>query len=255
MTESFQSMSLGTLSGKVALITGASKGIGKATAIRLAQDGALIVINYASDSTAANEVVKTIGSHRAIAVKADAGSISGIETMVDATVKHFGKIDILVPNAGILPMIDLKNTSEDDFDQIYKLNVKGPYFLVQKALPHMASGSHIVLLSSTITGASNVMPSYLLYSTTKGAVEQMVRVMSKDLMRQGICVNAVAPGPTATELFFKGKPEPMLKTIASFSPANRIGTPEEVADVVHFLSAEASRWMSGQVLRVNGGAV
>lgn len=119
----------------------------------------------------------------------------------------------------------------------------------------MASGSHVILLSSSITEASNVLPSYLLYSTTKGAVEQMVRVMSKDLMRQGICVNAVAPGPIATELFYKGKPEQMLKTIAGFSPANRIGTPEEVADVVLFLSAESSRWMSGQVLRVNGGAV
>ena len=119
----------------------------------------------------------------------------------------------------------------------------------------MAPGSHVILLSSSITAASNVMPSYLLYSTTKGAVEQMVRVMSKDLMRQGICVNAVAPGPTATELFYKGKPEQMVKMIAGFSPANRVGTPEEVADVVLFLSAEASRWMSGQVLKVNGGAV
>ena len=106
-------------------------GIGKATAIRLAQDGASVVINYASDSSAANEVVKKIGSNRAIAVQADAGTISGVETMVNATVKHFGKIDILVPNAGILPMKDLKSTSETDFDQIYNLNVKGPYFLVQ----------------------------------------------------------------------------------------------------------------------------
>ena len=119
----------------------------------------------------------------------------------------------------------------------------------------MASGSHIVHLSSTITAASNVMPSYLLYCTTKGAVEQMVRVMSKDLLRQGIAVNAVAPGPIATELFYKGKPEQMIKTIAGLSPANRIGKPEEVADVVHFLSTDASSWMSGQVLRVNGGAV
>ena len=106
-------------------------GIGKATAFRLAQDGASVVINYASDAAAANEVVEKIGGNRAIAVKADAGSVSGVEAMVQATVKHFGKIDILVPNAGILPMIDLKSTSEADFDQIYNLNVKGPYFLVQ----------------------------------------------------------------------------------------------------------------------------
>lgn len=120
-------------------ITDPSPGIGKATAIRLAQDGASVVINYASDSTSANELVKQIGSNRAFAVQADAGSIRGIETMVDATVKHFGKIDILVPNAGILPMKDLKNTTEDDFDQIVKLNIKGPYFLVQVRLHTLLS--------------------------------------------------------------------------------------------------------------------
>ena len=157
-TKSFQTMSSGALAGKVALITGASKGmslvlhspvrldseeavfthyslgIGKATAVRLARDGASVVINYASDSASANELVKQIGNDRAFAVQADAGSVSGIETMVNATVKHFGKIDILIPNAGILPMKDLKNTSEDDFDQIVKLNIKGPYFLVQVRL-------------------------------------------------------------------------------------------------------------------------
>ena len=117
----------------------------------------------------------------------------------------------------------------------------------------MASGSHIILISTSLTQASTVMPGYLLYNTTKGAVEQMVRVMSKDLMRQNICVNAVAPGPTGTELFYKGKNEQTLKMIAGFSPANRIGTPEEIADVVLFLSEEGSRWMSGQVLRANGG--
>ena len=119
----------------------------------------------------------------------------------------------------------------------------------------MSPGSRVILLSSTITAASNVQPNYLLYSTTKGAVEQMAHVMSKDLLRDGIAVNAVAPGPITTELFYKGKPEPMIKAIATLSPSNRIGTPEEVADVVLFLSTEASRWMSGQVLRVNGGAV
>ena len=114
-----------------ALLTEHNLGIGKATALRLAEDGASVVINYASDSAAANDVVEKIGGNRAIAVQADAGSVAGIETMVQATVKHFGKIDILVPNAGILPMKDLKSTSEHDFDQIYNLNVKGPYFLVQ----------------------------------------------------------------------------------------------------------------------------
>ena len=123
---------------KKALLTAiyTALGIGKATAIRLAQDGASVVINYVSDSAAANEVVEKIGHNRAIAVQADAGSISGVETLVNATVKHFGKIDILIPNAGILPMKDLKSTSEHDFDQIYNLNVKGPFFLVQVRSAH-----------------------------------------------------------------------------------------------------------------------
>ena len=225
-------------------------------------------------------------------MQADAGSVRGVEAMIDATVKRFGKIDILIPNAGILPMKDLKGTSEEDFDRCVRLNVKGPYFLVQvrqppppprslfqlstphlhcavspsvlhilkgrarpvqKALPHLSNTAKIIFLSTTLTQASTVMPSYLLYNTTKGAIEQMTRVLSKDLMRQGICVNAVAPGPTGTELFYEGKNEGMLKMIAGFSPANRIGTPEEVADVVAFLGAEGSRWVSGQVVRVNGG--
>lgn len=117
----------------------------------------------------------------------------------------------------------------------------------------MPSGSHIVFLSTTLCAASNVTPNYLLYASSKGAIEQMTRIVSKDLARKGICVNAVAPGPTGTELFYKDKPESVLKAIASFNPQNRIGTPEEVADAIIFLSGSGSRWITGQVVRVNGG--
>ena len=117
----------------------------------------------------------------------------------------------------------------------------------------MAPGSHIIFLSTSLTTASTVTPNYLLYVSSKGAIEQMTRIISKDLARKGVCVNAVAPGPTGTELFYKSKPESLLKTIAGFNPQNRIGTPEEVADAIIFLSGGGSRWISGQVINANGG--
>ncbi|KAK9362054.1 hypothetical protein V1504DRAFT_35403 [Lipomyces starkeyi] len=246
-------MSSATLAGKVALITGGSKGIGRATALRLANDGANVVINYSSDASAADEVVNLIGADRSLAVKADAGNIAELERLVNETVTKFGKIDILIPNAGVLLMKDLETTTEHDFEMSMALNVKGPYFLAQKAAPHMAPGSHIIFFSTTLCAASTVTPNYLLYVTTKGAVEQMTRVMSKDLARKGISVNAVAPGPTGTDLFFRGKSEQVLKMIAGFNPQNRIGTPEEIADVVAFLSEDGSKWITGQTVRVNGG--
>jgi len=242
---------MSTLAGKIAVITGASKGIGKATALALATRGASVVVNYSSDSSAADAVVKAIGTKNAIAIKADVSTLSGVEQLVQASVKHFGKIDILIPNAGVLPMKDLEHTTEQDFDNTFKLNVKGPYFLVQKAVPYMPQNSHIIFLSTTLTTASTVQPPYLLYNSTKGAIEQMTRVLSKDLGKKGILVNAVAPGPTGTELFYKGKSEEMLKTIAGFNPQGRIGTPEEVADTLAYLAGAS--WVSGQVVRVNGG--
>ncbi|XXH04086.1 hypothetical protein Hte_010497 [Hypoxylon texense] len=243
-----------SLSGKVAIITGASKGIGKASAIALARLGANVVINYSSDEQAAQAAlaeVKKAGAGDAILVRADVGTVAGVQSLVKQTVDTFSKIDVLVPNAGVLPMKDLEHTTEADFDRTFALNVKGPYFLAQAAAPHMAKGSHIIFISTTLTVASTVMPGYLLYNSTKGAVEQMTRVISKDLGRRGILVNAVAPGPTGTELFFRGKSEELLKTIANFNPQGRIGTPEEIAETIVFLST--SSWVSGQVIRANGG--
>jgi len=245
--------SLKSLAGKVAIVTGGSKGIGKATALKLASEGAKVVINYNSGVAEAEELVKQIGPDNAISVKADAGDVADIARLVDTTVQKFGKVDVVVASAGIMLLNELDKVSEEEFDRSFKLNVKGPFFLAQKAAPHMAPGSHLVLFSTTLCAASTVTPNYVAYCSTKGAVEQMTRVLSKDLARKGISVNCVAPGPTSTDLFLKGKPEPLLKMIAGFNPQNRIGKPEEIADAVAYLSSPSSSWVTGQVLRVNGG--
>lgn len=260
----------GPLAGKTALITGGSKGIGAATSLLLANSGANVAINYSSDSSAAEDIAKQIGHERCLLIKGDAGNIQDIERMVSETVKKFGKIDVVIPCAGMLLMKTLETTTEADFDKSYHLNVKGPYFLCQvsrlnshstfmkanaqkKAAPHMPEGSHIVLISTSQCTATTVQPAYLLYNSTKGAIEQMTRVMSKELAPKGITVNAVAPGPTGTELFYKGKTEQVLKAIAGLSPMGRIGKPEEIAEAIVWLSSGSSSWISGQIVRANGG--
>ncbi|SPN98444.1 related to tetrahydroxynaphthalene reductase [Cephalotrichum gorgonifer] len=227
-----------SLNGKVVLITGATKGIGRAIALRVASAGAKVVVNYASDAAAADELVSLIGSDNSISVRADAGSVPELERLVAAAVERFGRIDVVIPNAGIMPMRTVENTTEEDFDRAFNLNVKGPYFLVQKALPHMAPGGRIVLVSSGLTRSTSVAPPYLLYNATKGAIEQMTRLLAKGLGAKGIVVNAIAPGPTATELFFQGKSEQVLGAIKASSPFGRIGDPEEIAGVAAFLASD-----------------
>jgi 3-oxoacyl-[acyl-carrier protein] reductase len=153
-----------------------------------------------------------------------------------------------------MPMGTLESADEATFDKVMNLNVKGPLFLVQKAVPHMplTGGGRVIFLSTGLNTASGVSPAYLLYVASKGAVDQLTRALSKDLAKKNITVNAVAPGPTATDLFFEGKPEQVVGMLQAQSPFNRLGTPEEIAEVVTFLAGEGSRWISGQVIRANG---
>lgn len=250
---------MSSLSGKVALITGGSKGIGAAIAKNLATRGATVVINYSSDSSSADAVLSSLTSlapnSNPSSIKADVGSVSDCQRLIKETVDKYKKIDVLILNAGWMPNADLASTTEETFERCYAINVKGPFFLAQAAVPHMPTdgSGRIIFFSTSLTVATGVTPNYTLYVSTKGAVEQLTRALSKDLGRKGIAVNCVSPGPTGTDLFFHGKSEAIIKTIASFSPTNRIGKPEEVAEVVGFLSGPEGGWVMGQNWRANGG--
>ncbi|KAL4251236.1 short-chain dehydrogenases/reductases (SDR) family protein [Abortiporus biennis] len=244
------------LEGRVALVTGSSKGIGASIVKRLAADGASVVINYARSAQAAEELASSInagGVGKAIAVQADVSSITEAKRLLETTVSHFGKIDILVLNAGLMDYGTLAQITETSFDDHFNINVKVPLFLAQAAAPLMQAGGRIIFFSTSLTMNSAVPPNYLIYVATKGSVEQIVRVLAKDLGAKGINVNAVAPGPTDTDLFRNGKTEAQFKFFESLHPQKRIGQPDEIAPVVAFLSKEESSWVNGQTIFVNGG--
>lgn len=244
------------LTGKVALITGSSKGIGQAIAERLAADGANVIINYVSSANAAQQVADDINSKgvgQAKIIKADVSSAEAAKTLVNQTLEAFQQIDILVLNAGVLENKTLEEIDEQHFDKHFDINVKGPLFLTQAASPHMKAGGRVIFFSTSLTLATTISPNYLVYAATKGAVEQLARVLAKDLGQRQISVNTVSPGPTATALFKNGKTDQQIQFIANLSPMKRLGEPEDISSVVAFLARNDSQWVNGQNLRVNGG--
>ncbi|WP_098741413.1 SDR family oxidoreductase [Paenibacillus sp. EZ-K15] len=244
-----------SLSGKVAIVTGASRGIGREMAERLAENGAKVVVNYASSPTKAEEVVSAIKQDggEARAIQADISQVAAIERLFSETIEAYGGIDILVNNAGVMTTKPIAAMTEEDFDQQFAINVKGAYFAIQQAFHHMNSGGRIINFSTSVVG--QMFPAYSVYAGTKGAVEQFTRQLAKEFGPKGIRINAVAPGPINTELFTVGKSEEQIAGIASTNAFGRLGEPDDVAGAVLFLAGEESKWITGQTIRVNGGFV
>jgi len=242
-----------TLTGKIALVTGASRGIGRAIAERLARDGAAVAVNYATNKVEAEKTVMAIkeAGGNAFALQADVAHVTGVVRMFDDAIAHFGRLDILVNNAGIMFSKPVSATTEEEFDRIFAINVKGTFFACQQAATRLAEGGRIINLSSSTT--ARFMPTYGAYVATKGAVEQLTRAMAKELGPRRITINAISPGPTETELFVAGKTPEQIQQFAQMSSFGRLGQPMEIGKVVAFLASDAANWISGQNIRVNGG--
>jgi 3-oxoacyl-[acyl-carrier protein] reductase len=240
---------------KVAIVTGASRGIGAAVAERLAGDGFAVIINYSASAGAAEALVRRIetGSGRALAVKADVSDPSAIRVMFDAAEREFGGVDVLVNNAGIMKLAKIADSDDALFDQQIAINLKGSFYGMREAARRLRDGGRIVNFSTSIVGTK--LETYGVYAATKSAVETMTAIFAKELRGRNITVNAVAPGPVATELFLDGKSPELVERMAKMNPMERIGTPEDIASVVAFLAGPDGGWVNGQVLRANGGLV
>lgn len=240
---------------KVAIVTGASRGIGAAVAERLASDGFAVVVNYAASADSAEALVRQIksGGGKALAAQADVSDPDAMRGMFEKTERAFGGVDVLVNNAGIMKLAKLADCDDAQFDRQIAINLKGSFNGMREAARRLRDGGRIVNFSTSIVGTK--LETYGVYAATKSAVETMTAILSKELRGRNITVNAVAPGPVTTELFLEGKSPELIARMAKMSPLERIGTPQDIASVVSFLVGPDGGWVNGQVLRANGGLV
>jgi 3-oxoacyl-[acyl-carrier protein] reductase len=242
---------------KVAIVTGASRGIGAAIATRLAQDGYAVVVNYAGNAAEAAKVVERLAAAggQALAVQADVSDAAAVRRLFDEAIRAFGRVDVLVNNAGVMPpsLPMLADTDDKTFDSLFSINLKGSFNTMREAAARLQSGGHIVNFSTSVIGLA--LPGYAVYAATKGAIEVMTNILAKELRGRNITVNAVAPGPTATALFLDGKTPETIERMSKMAPLERLGQPEDIANAVAFLASQDAGWINGQTLRANGGLV
>ena len=241
------------LKNKTAIVTGASRGLGKTIAKILAKNGANVIINYANNEEQANEVVSEISNSggQAFAIQADISKPIEITKLFDQTIEKYGQIDIVINNAGIMITKFTKDTTEDVFDKTFSVNAKSVFFSMKEASTKMANNGRVINISSSVTRV--MFPTYGVYSASKSAVEQMTKVFAKEIGSKGITANTVSPGPMNTELFLQGKSEEVIQRIASLTAFNRIGETADIAPIILFLASEESQWVTGQNLGINGG--
>ncbi|OWV86166.1 3-ketoacyl-ACP reductase [Rhizobium sp. N122] len=241
--------------GKIALVTGASRGIGAAVAKRLAKDGFTVIINYSSNAAPAEELARAIeqAGGKALTEQADVSDAQAVHRMFDAAETAVGGIDVLVNNAGIMMLSSLAEADDANFDRQIAVNLKGTFNTLREAARRLRDGGRVVNLSTSVVGLK--LETYGVYAATKAAVEMLTAIMAKEMRGRNITVNAIAPGPVATDLFLNGKSEELVARMAKMNPLERLGSPEDIAAAVAFLAGPDGGWINGQTLRANGGLI
>ncbi len=239
--------------GKVALITGSSRGIGAEMARRLAADGFNVVVNYSGNAAPARDVAQTIAAAggKAIAVQADVADPQAVIAMFDAAERAFGGIDVVINSAGVMQLAKIADFDDTAFVRSMAINVKGTFNVCREAVRRLRDGGRIINLSSSVIGVR--LPTYGVYVATKGAIEALTQVLAQEMRGRHISVNCVAPGPVGTDLFLEGKSPELVKHMAKMNPLERLGRPEDIAHLVSFLAGPEGGWVNGQIVRANGG--
>ncbi|WP_121700797.1 SDR family oxidoreductase [Streptomyces sp. BBFR25] len=240
---------------RVAVVTGGSRGIGRAVSQKLAEDGLAVVVNYARDAEAADETVSAItgAGGRALAVQADVAEEKEVAALFDRAEAEFGGVDVVVNAAGRMTLSPIADLDLAALDAMHRTNIRGTFVVAQQAARRLRAGGSFIGFSTSVMGTQ--FPTYGGYAASKGAVEAMTMILARELRGRDITVNTVAPGPTATDLFLDGKTPEQIDRLAKTPPLERLGTPEDIAAVVAFLGSPAGHWVNGQILRANGGMI